>query len=459
MTNQKLSSRQRTTMVIIMLLGGFIALLTETFMNNALPSIMHSLNVSQATAQWLSTGYLMVAGLMIPISAWIFQRFPVRWSFSIMMLIFLAGSVIGYLAPNFAGVLAGRLIQAVAAGSIMPLINNVILIVYPPKSRGTAMGMTGIVIAFAPAIGPTLSGWIIDNLGWRDLFGILIPLAFLIWLAGMLAVKNINQTTPVKLDLASLFSALLGFGSLLYSFSIVGNDGRITSSVLIAFLIGVIVTAMFVKRQSTAANPMIKLGVFKNRTFVITTILSALSNIALVGVELVMPLYLQNVHHVSALTSGLVLLPGAIIMGIMNPIAGSLYDRLGIRKLSLAGYGILLLATLPMAWFSSQTSLIVIILLYALRIFGIALVMMPTFTSGINALDQKLAVDGNAASSTVRQIAGSLGTALLMMTVSLCSTGATHTLALANGYHAAYLFASLMALIGFILSFKLHNNE
>lgn len=450
--------KQRTTMVIMMLLGAFLTLLTETFLNNALPTIMKELSVSQATAQWLSTGYLMVAGLMIPISAWVFKRFDVKWTYLVMMVIFLIGSIIGYLAPTFLVLLIGRLIQAIAAGSLIPLIQNVVLILYPVEKRGAAMGMTGIVVAFAPAIGPTLPGLLIDDFGWRSLFLVLIPLTLIILILGAVFIQHINDASHEAIDLWSLFLSFTGFGSLLYSFSLVGNSGTITLWVILTFIIGCVLIVLFVIRQLKVQTPLIELRVFKNQTFSITSILSAISNISMLGVELVMPLYLQNVHGVSALVSGLTLLPGALVMAVLNPISGQLFDKYGIFKLSLVGYLILGLGTLPMFFFTITTNLYLIASLYAVRMVGIALVMMPTFTAGVNALDQKLAVHGNAASSTVRQIAGSLGTALLMMLVALFSktaNGKTDLTTLNQGYHAAFLVAFLMAVLGLIMTFKL----
>lgn len=452
---------RRTVMVIVMLLGAFLTLLTETFLNNALPTIMKSFSISQTTVQWLSTGYLMVAGLMIPISAWVFKRFDVKKTYLLMMMIFLLGSIMGYLAPNFTTLLLGRLVQAVAAGSLIPLIQNVVLTVYPIEKRGAAMGMAGIVVAFAPAIGPTLSGFIIDDYGWRALFLILIPLTIIIFILALIFTRSINQTENEPIDLWSLFLSMTGFGMLLYSFSMIGNSGRLSVAETIIFLVGFFLIALFVRRQLAVKSPLIEVRVFKNRTFTLTAILSAISNISMLGVELVMPLYLQNVHGVSALVSGVILLPGALVMAVINPISGRLFDKYGIFKLSLVGYAILALGTLPMFTFGLHANLILVSTLYAIRMIGIALIMMPTFTAGVNALDQKLAIHGNAASSTVRQIAGSLGTAILMMIVALFSTSNNHAslTALNNGYHAAFVVAFIMAVLGLPLSFSLRESK
>lgn len=432
-------------------------LLTETFFNNALPTIMSIFDISQSTAQWLSTGYLLVAGLMIPISAWVFKSFSTRNVFILLLFIFLVGSLIGFFSTNFFWVLVARLVQAVAAGSTIPLVQNVILTIYSTSKRGTVMGIAGLIISFAPSIGPTLAGWIIDNLGWRWLFGVLLPLSILVVLLAFLYTESVKKPTPEKLDLISTGESTIGFGAVLYSFSIIGNSGRLSLLSLFSFIIGLTFVYLFLKRQTKIKHPLIELRVFQNNNFNIATGLSALSNIILLGIELVIPMYLQNVHEVSALISGLVLLPGAVLMGLLNPIAGKIFDRFGIRIVSIVGYSLISLGTVPMLMFNLKTNLILVTIVYSVRMIGIALVMQPTFTAGINALSESLVVYGNAAASTIRQIAGSLGTALLMMIVSFGDSFSNQStvLMLNQGYRFAFYFAFIISMLGIILSFRL----
>lgn len=452
---EKLSRKRINLMVAVLFLGGFVLLLGETFMNNALPQVMRDLHVNQATAQWVSTGYMMVSGLMIPVSAWTFHRFQLRPTFFTLMLIFVIGCAISWFAPSFGWLLAGRLIQAVSAGSIIPLTNNVLLVAYPKKIRGTMVGLSGIVVSFAPAIGPSLSGWVIDHFGWRMLFGILTPVSAVILLIAFFTTKNITSTRPVKIDGLSLFCETLGLGAILFALSTVGNDGKITITILASLVVGIIFCGFFVYRSNHIDNPLVNLKVLKGVRFDLMTLLSSTSNIALVGIELVMPLYNQDVRGLSAFHSGLTLLLGAILMGIMNPLSGWLYDRVGIKKLAIIGNTIVVLGTVPMLFFDHQTSIIVIVLTYAFRCVGIGFSMLSLFTASINTLPQSQAIDGNAVGSTLRQVAGSLGTALMMMVVSLCTRGSNHLMALTNGYHAAYLTATVIAAISLGLSFML----
>lgn len=457
------SAKKRNFMLAVLLIGAFTMLLTETFFNNGIPTIISVYRVTQATAQWISTGYQLVAGLMIPLSAWMFHKFNTRHTVIVLASIFLVGSIIGFFANSFILLLLGRLIQAIAAGSMIPLIQNVVLLLYPQSKRGTIMGIIGLVVGFGPALGPTVGGWIIDNLGLKWLSGVLIPLAILLIIASVIWVHPVVASKDVHVDWLSIVESSLGFGTLLYGFSAIGNTGSLTITSASSLLIGMLILVAFGHRQLTIKNPLINLTVFKNRTFTLTTTLSALSNVALLGVELVLPLYLQRVHGLSAFQSGLLLLPGALLEGLLSPISGRLYDKYGIKTISLIGFAIVALGTLPMLFFTPTTNLVIVAASYAFRIVGIATVMMPTFTEGINALSPSLSVHGNAASSTVRQIAGSLGTAILMMLVSFgTQIGKTEHLSsvsqLNHGYWFSFLIAFLMAILGFILSLRLKSS-
>ena len=455
----------RTAMMGTLLAGAFLALMAESFLNNALPTIMAEFHVSQATAQWLSTAYLLVVGLMIPVSAWVFSNFRSRHTFIAMMVTFLAGSLVCiFSGGHFVLLLIGRIIQALAAGSLMPFIQNVVLLLFPPDRRGVALGVVGLVVALGPTVGPTLSGFILEHWSWRALFVLLAALSAAILGASFFLVYTVNDQVRTHLDVLSVIYSCLGFGLLLYALSAIGGEGGASAFDLGLLLAGLLVVVLFCRRQLHLESPLVNLRVFTNATFNLTSLLSTLSNIAMVGVELVLPLYLQNTRGSSALTSGLVMLPGAIVMGIFNPLSGMIYQRIGARNISLLGYTVLLAGTLPMIWFDIATSLILIAGCYALRLVGVALVMMTTFTESINALPLELAAHGNAAASTVRQVGGSLGTAAAMMIVTIGAErarqgGPMSAQALDQGYQWAFIFLAVIALIGLCGSLFLNPNR
>ncbi|KRL82825.1 MDR family MFS transporter [Lactobacillus ultunensis] len=448
---------ERRLLVFTILLGGFLSTLTETILNNALPTIMQAFNISQSVSQWLSTGYILVVGIMMPTAAYFFNRVPLRTLFITTLFIFLMGTIIASTAQTFEWLLAGRIIQAISVGISMPLTQNVLTLVYPPSQRGAALGLAAIVIILGPAIGPTLSGWIVNHYPWEWIFIILLPLTVLAIILSFFTVKNINQPKPTKLSWSSLLLSTVGFGLLLYGFSNIGVIAGINTFTLIILIIGLIVTAAFIILQLKLKKPLLQMRVFKSPSFTKTTILASLINVAMLGTELIVPLYLQDVRGVSAFISGLLLLPGAILMAIVAPIAGRLLDLHGIKGLSFIGFGILTLATIPMIWFNDRTSLPWIVFLYAIRMGAISLVMMPVTTSGINALPERLIVHGNSVVATFRQIASSLGTAGLVTVAAVISNGHTHGVQLMHGYQGAFAVAALVSLICLIISFTLRN--
>ncbi len=370
------------------------------------------------------------------------------------MVIFLLGTLISVMSFTFTFLLLGRLVQAISVGISMPLTQSLMMLIFPIDKRGSAMGLSSIVIILGPAIGPTLSGWIVDQYSWQMLFIILIPISIIIIILSMIFVRNITQPTGDKLDWKSLALSSLGFVILLYGFSSIGNTGSVDLSSLVMVVV--------VIRQLKMEKPMLEMKVFKSISFTKTTILAALSSIALLGVELILPLYVQNVRGVSALDSGLIMLPGAIIMGIISPIAGRLFDKHGIKWLAIIGFGILTLASVPMIWFDHTTSVVLISTLYAIRMLGLGLVMMQLNTSGVNALPAKYLVHGNTVASTFRQVASSLGSALLVtvstMTAKLSANGHSVTLAnTATWYQWTFMVVTGFSLLCFLMAFTLRN--
>lgn len=462
-------SYNRSLMVFILLIGAFCTVLNQTILSTAFPSLMNAFNISTSTVQWLTTGFLLVNGIMIPVSAYLSSRFNTKVLFIIAMSIFEVGTIMSWLAPSFAVLLSGRLIQAVGVGINMPLMQNIMLTIYPPEKRGAAMGINGLVIGLAPAIGPTLSGWVIDTFSWRWLFGMIVPIAALVIIASPFFVKNVIPNRRPHLDWLSVIISTAGFGSMLYGFSSVGNKGWTDPVVISTIIIGAILVIILVLRQNKLDEPFLQFKVFESKEFTLATILSSIVTMAMVGVELVIPLYLQIIHGMSAFHSGLTLLFGAIFMGFMSPVTGNLFDRYGARRLAFTGMFILSVGTLPFAFINRSTPTIYIVFLYAVRMFGISMVMMPVTTAGMNSLPFNLISHGTAVNNTLRQVATSVGTAVMIsvLTNVTNSNKPSHALltqeplqykakmfdATLMGYHASFWFAIAFSILGLILTF------
>lgn len=359
--DNKMSGFSKTMMIIVLLIGTFCTVLNQTLLATALPKLMSTFDVSTATVQWLTTGFLMVNGIMIPLSAYLATTINTKWLYISAMTVFLGGTVLAYVAPTFGVLLAGRLVQALGVGIAMPLLQTIMLSIFPPEKRGAALGLVGIVIGVAPAIGPTLSGWIIDKYQWRDLFGMIIPIMVVVIILALFFMKPVIKTHKQKIDWLSLVLSTIGFGGLLYGFSSAGNDGWTSTKVLVSLIVGAIVTALFVWRQLVIPKPFLELRVFKTGEFTLSAILSSIVMIAMLGVETVLPLYLQIAHGMSALHSGLTLLSGAVVMALMSPITGKTFDAFGGKRLALTGMIILTVATAPFLWLTIDTPTIYIV--------------------------------------------------------------------------------------------------
>lgn len=458
MTTPSTKDKGYNTIVIasVFLLGAFICFLNSTFMNVALSDIMKDLNISVSTVQWLSTGYMLATGIIIPFSAFLIDKFKTRTLFFIAIGMFTIGTFIGAFATNFPMLLTARLVQGLASGLIVPLMQTVFFTIFPIEKRGFAMGIVGIVIAFAPAIGPTLSGWIINSYPWRYLFYVTAPFAVIDLILGFFLLKNVTENKDVSFDILSFISSTVGFGALLFGFSNAGNYAWSDSNVYIPLAIGIIFLGIFIWRELTMKEPMLNLSVFKSTIFTFSTILVMIAYAAMISSELILPMYLENVRGESAFNTGLILMPGGIVMGIMNPITGKLFDKFGARYLALFGLAILTLGTFGLSFLNTDTTISYITILYCIRMLGVSMLMMPLTTSGLNSLHRNLYSHGNAANNTLRQVAGSIGTSIIVTLMSKASgsSGLADPLkAQVYGMNISFASTAFLTLVGLIIAF------
>lgn len=412
----------RNKILAAMLFGMFIAILNQTLLNVALPKINTEFNISASTGQWLMTGFMLVNGILIPISAFLFNKYSYRKLFIIALLLFTIGSLVCALSNNFPMMMGGRVLQAIGAGVLMPLGSNVIVTIFPPEKRGVAMGTMGIAMILAPAIGPTLSGYIVQNYHWNVMFYGMFFLGIAAMIFGYFWFRLYQRTTNPRADYQGIVYSTIGFGALLYGFSEAGNKGWGSAEIVTMFIIGAIFIAAFVIRELTMRAPMLNLEVLKSSTFTLTTIINMVVMMSLFGGMILLPIYLQNLRGFSALDSGLLLLPGSLVMGILGPITGKLLDTIGLKPLALFGIAVMAYGTWELTKLNMDTSYLHIMSIYVIRSFGMAFVMMPLMTAAINALPPRLISHGNAFLNTMRQLAGSIGTAILVTVMTTQTT-------------------------------------
>ncbi len=412
----------RGKILAALLFGIFIAILNQTLLNVALPKINTEFNISASTGQWLMTGFMLVNGILIPITAYLFNKYSYRKLFLVALVLFTIGSLICAISMNFPIMMVGRVLQAIGAGVLMPLGSIVIITIYPPEKRGAAMGTMGIAMILAPAIGPTLSGYIVQNYHWNVMFYGMFIIGIIAILVGFVWFKLYQYTTNPKADIPGIIFSTIGFGALLYGFSEAGNKGWGSVEIETMFAIGIIFIILFVIRELRMKAPMLNLEVLKFPTFTLTTVINMVVMMSLYGGMILLPIYLQNLRGFSALDSGLLLLPGSLIMGLLGPFAGKLLDTIGLKPLAIFGIAVMTYATWELTKLNMDTPYMTIMGIYVLRSFGMAFIMMPMVTAAINALPGRLASHGNAFLNTMRQLAGSIGTAILVTVMTTQTT-------------------------------------
>ncbi|WP_273834413.1 DHA2 family efflux MFS transporter permease subunit [Guptibacillus sedimenti] len=452
-SGEGIDSFNKVPLLIVLLSGAFAAILNQTLLATALPHIMVDLDLEASTAQWLTSIFMLVNGVMIPITAFLIGKFTTRTLFLTAMGLFAVGTAICAVAPNFPLLMVGRIIQASGAGIIIPLMQTILFLIFPVEKRGTAMGMFGLVISFAPAIGPTLSGWLVEQYPWRSLFYVILPIVMIDFVIAYLILKNVTEQTNPKLDILSIVLSSLGFGGLLYGFSSAGTNGWASEQVIISMLIGAVTLCWFILRQLKLKQPVLQFRVFQYKLFTLTTVLGMVVFIAMIGAATVLPLLMQNMLGFTAFESGLMLLPGALIMGFMNPITGRIFDKFGAKWLAIIGLIIVTVTTFMFTNLTPETTFTYLAIVNAVRMFGVAMVMMPVTTAGLNQLPAHLIPHGTAMNNTMRQVSGAVGTALLVTVMSQAAQPSRGVEGLVHGVNVSFIVAGISAIIGLVMAF------
>jgi EmrB/QacA subfamily drug resistance transporter len=412
------SKRPPYGVISILMIGAFIAFLNNTLLNIALPSIMADLEVDASTVQWLTTGFMLVNGVLIPTTAFLIQKYSVRGLFLVAMGLFTAGTILAGIAHVFPILLAGRMTQAAGSAIMMPLLMNVMLVSFPIEKRGAAMGIFGLVLMGAPAIGPTLSGWLIEHYDWRMLFHFVTPIAVIVLLIGFFLLKDKKEKVDIRLDFISVILTSVGFGGLLYGFSSAGKQGWDSPLVYLTIAIGALSLLISILRQLKQDKPMLNYRIFKYPMFALSSVISMVITMAMFSGMLLLPIYVQTVRGISPFDAGLMMLPGAVIMALMSPITGKLFDKFGGRLLAIIGLGITVITSYLFSQLTLETTYTQLLLLFSVRMFGMSMVMMPVSTNGLNQLPARFYPHGTAMNNTLQQVSGAIGTALLVTVMS-----------------------------------------
>jgi DHA2 family lincomycin resistance protein-like MFS transporter len=448
----------------VLLIGAFVVILNETALNVALSRIMTDLAIDERTAQWLTTGFMLTMAVVIPITGWLMERLPTRTVFTLAMSLFSLGTLIAALGWAFPSLLVGRIVQASGTAIMMPLLMTTVMELIPSGQRGRVMGTISLVISAAPAIGPTMSGVILQFLPWRFVFVLVLPIALAILFVGMRQVPNLNEPVAVKLDALSIPLTAFGFGGLVYGLSQVGSTNTIGME--IALGVGVVALGLFIWRQlvlQRTDSALLDLRTFAQPIFTTAIGVMAIAMAVLFGTIIALPLILQQVLHAEPLFVGLLLLPGALLTGLLGPVVGRLYDRVGPRWLMvpgslavLASFGLFTQISVSTPWWQ-------LLIAHLLMSLGLAFMFTPLFTISLGSLPPHLYGHGSATVGTVQQVAGAAGTALFVTVMSTVAAqqplGTGTEQALAAGARTSFLTVGSIWLVGIVATLFLRKPE
>ena len=435
-------------MVALLLSGAFLTVLNATLLTPALPTIMQDLNVTSTTVQWLTSGYALTEAVIIPLAAYLMGRFSSRRLFIGGLTLFACGSLVAACAPAFPVLLAGRVMQASATGFLMPMVFSIVLLVIPRERRGSAMGIVGLIIGFAPTIGPSLSGVLVDTVGWRAIFAIVTARAALIAVLAVKELQPYGNLSRSKFDAPSVVLSTFGLVGLLYGLSsFSSSQNHVATAALI--VAGLALVGAYAWRQLHLDEPMLRLDILKVPQYRTVAIIIALFQAALIGMETIMPLYIQGVLGHSATVSGVTLLPGAVIGAFTGLLAGRLFDKHGVRRPVILGACVIVAGLAGFLTLRSDSAIVAVSAVYAIMAVGIQFTMTPVNTWGVNSLPNDAIQHAQSTSNTINQVAGSFGTALLV-SIAAAATNVVQDLTGADrvffGYHAS--FCSTAALAG-----------
>lgn len=444
----------------LLLAAAFVAILNETTMGVAIPHLIGDLGITAVDAQWLTTAFMLTMAVVIPTTGFLLNRFSTRAMFATAMGLFSAGTFVALVAPGYEVLLVARVIQASGTAIMMPLLMTTLMTVVPAHLRGRMMGRVSIVMSLAPAIGPTMAGVILDTLSWRWIFAIVLPIALIALVVGVRWIPNIGERTHAPLDVVSVILSAFGFGGLVFGLSQIGGAGHggataagAATTLVVSLAVGVVALALFIWRQISLQkvdDALLDLRIFRSRNFSLSVAHFAVMSLAFFGTITALPLYLQGTLGLSATESGLVVLPGAVAMGLLGPVIGRIYDRWGTTVLLVPGTIVVLAILWSFTLLTETTPVWLLVVTQTVLSVGLAMSFTPLFTASLGSLEPRYYSYGSATVSTVQQVAGAAGIALLITVMSSVSAGATAPGASAAasgaaGARAAFLLAAIIA--------------
>lgn len=451
----QLTDRKRTFLFINLVVSGIATSTLSTAMTTALPGLAEYFGVSTSIGQWITSGYSLVMGMVMPLTAFLITRFPTKKLYMTGIGGFIVGLLFSIFAGNFGLMMVGRVLQACGNGILVSAAQVIILTVYPAEKKGTMMGTYGLATTAAPIIAPTVAGLLIDAFGWKSIFYLVLVIMAASFVISGVVFENVLELQDKKFDVLSFAESIFAFGGITLGIGNIGSFGLVSIQAGLPLLIGIATCALFIIRQCGLEKPFLDVKILSNCNYAVSVISSMVLYLVMMGSSVMMPLYVQSVMGYSAVVSGLVTLPGSLATAVVSPFAGKLYDKAGIKKIFIVGSAALMISNIGMFFLTMATPLWVAVGLNVIRNISIGSLMMPLLTWGTSNVNAQKVADASSLLTSLRTIAGSIGSAVfvgIMTTVSISSAADYGDNALMHGMNISFLWMAVGSLVLLVIS-------
>ncbi|MGN1032127.1 MAG: MDR family MFS transporter [Intestinibacter sp.] len=459
----ELTDKRRTLIFINIVISCIASSMLATALSTALPQMVSDLHISVSTGQWITSGYSLAMGIIMPLTAFLITRFPTKKLYLASMMCFILGLLICAVSPNFELMMVGRILQACGNGMLTSMAQVILLTIYPQEKCGSIMGWYGLSVSAAPVIAPTIAGFLIDTVGWRMIFYISIFIMSIAFIFALNVFKDVLNTNKNKFDICSFIISIFAFGGITLGIGNLGSFNFISLQILAPLIIGVIASVLFAYRQLHLEQPFLDIRILKDKNYALSVIGSMLLYFVMMGSSIILPIYVQTIMGRSAITSALVSLPGSLAMTIVSPFAGKIYDKFGMKKLFIAGSAFMLISNIGMIFITMNTSIWLASVYNVIRCVSIGCLMMPLVTWGITNINSSLTAHGTALLTSFRTISGAIGSAVFVGIMTLVGNSSINKYgenAQIHGLNITFLAMSIFTLLLlFIAVFLVKSNK
>nr|WP_303180374.1 DHA2 family efflux MFS transporter permease subunit [Lachnoclostridium phocaeense] len=447
---REIKDGQRAMIFLCLVVSGISSSVLSTAMTTALPGVVEYFGISTSVGQWITSGYSLAMGMIMPLTVFLITRFPTKRLYLTGIGAFIAGLLVSIFAGDFALMMVGRVLQACGNGVLMTAAQVVIMTIYPIKKRGTMMGTYGLATTAAPVVAPTIAGLMIDAFGWKSIFYVSLVIMILSFIISCIVFDDVLELQDKKFDVVSFVESIVAFGGVTLGIGNLSTFGILSIEAGVPLLLGAVVCVFFVTRQCRLEKPFLDVKILVNRNYAVSVISSMVLYLVMMGSSVMMPLYVQSVMGYSAVVSGLVTLPGSLATALVSPFAGKLYDEIGIKKIFVAGAAALVISNIGMFSLSMETPLWTATALNVIRNISIGSLMMPLLTWGTSNVHPTKIADASSLLTSLRTIAGSIGSAVFVGIMTMVAASSAETYgdnAMMHGMNMSFFWMAVGAAV------------